>query len=193
MPIAKTTSMPGGAFRKTHPLDTHPAIRMGIPAPDHLSIFRSAAIASVLVPARFDAEAKSVLAAAVGDGLRFVAPGEWLAVSREETADAFAARLTIVLAGMGEVIDQSDARVLFDLSGPAVRAILAKGAGADLRVEAFPVGRSANVLVGHVTASLAATGQDRFEIAVTRSYAVSLLDDLLLMGREFGLSVGFSD
>ncbi|SIQ33234.1 sarcosine oxidase subunit gamma [Rhizobium sp. RU20A] len=191
--MTASTSSPAGTFRKVHPLDAHAAIRLGLPAPDHLAVIRSVAMASVLVAPAFEAEVKAVLSAALGDGLRFVAPGEWLAVSREDMPEGLVARLSVTLAGMADVVDQSDARVLLDLSGPAARTILAKGAGVDLRPDAFPPGASANVLIGHVAANLCACQPDRFEIAVTRSFAVSLLDDLLLMGREFGLSVGFSD
>lgn len=191
--MTTTTPSSSATFRKVHPLDAHSAIRLGLPAPDHLAVIRSAAMASVLIAPAFEAEAKAVLLSALGAGLRDVSPGEWLAVSRDEVPEGLLGRLSVTLAGMADVIDQSDARVLLDLSGPAVRAILAKGAGVDLRPDAFPVGRSANVVIGHVAANLAAVAPDRFEIAVTRSYAVALTDDLLLMGREFGLSVGFSD
>ncbi|MNL70924.1 Sarcosine oxidase, gamma subunit family [compost metagenome] len=79
------------------------------------------------------------------------------------------------------------------LSGPGARPILAKGIGVDLHPAAFALGGSTNVLCGHIAINLARTGEDTFELIVSRSFAESLFDDLMTMGRAFDLSVAFSD
>jgi sarcosine oxidase subunit gamma len=95
--------------------------------------------------------------------------------------------------GRAYVVDQSDGRAVFRLAGPNARSILAKGIGLDLHPAVFALGGSANVLCGHIPVNLARTDENAFELIVARSYAESLFDDLMRMGRAFDLTAAFSD
>ncbi|WP_426126599.1 sarcosine oxidase subunit gamma [Pararhizobium sp. PWRC1-1] len=175
-----------------HPLDGLLPLEPGIRAVDHLDVPRAVAISSVMA---MDGEEASVTAglAASGDvSVRFAGPGEWLALSQLETPEGLHRNLSLLLAETAYVFDQSDGRVVFRLSGPNVRRILAKGIATDLYPAAFEIGTSSNALCGHIGVNLARTGENEFELIVMRSFAAALFDDLRVMGREFDLSAGFS-
>lgn len=175
-----------------HPLDDLLPLEPGIRAVDHLDVPRSSAIVSVMA---MDGEESSVtagLAASGGVSIRFTGPGKWLAVSQSETPESLHRNLSLLLAETAYFVDQSDGRVVFRLSGPNVRRILAKGIATDLHPAIFETGTSVNVLCGHISINLARTGENEFELIVMRSFAVALFDDLKVMGREFDLSAGFS-
>lgn len=175
-----------------HPLESRIPADPGIRAVDHLDVPQHVAIATVMAADGGDAFVAAALAAAGDLSLRFVAPGEWLALSQLDTPEILQRNLSLLLAEAAHIVDQSDGRVLLRLSGPNVRRILAKGIATDLHPNVFEVGTSSNVLCGHISVNLARTGENEFEIIVMRSFAESLFDDLKTMGREFDLSVGFS-
>lgn len=179
-------------YMSRHPLDDLLPLQSGIRAVDHLDVPRAFAIASVMA---MDGEEASVTAglAASGDvSVRFAGPGEWLTVSQSETPEGLHRNLSLLLAETAYVFDQSDGRVVFRLSGPNVRRILAKGIATDLHPAIFEIGTSSNVLCGHISVNLARTGENEFELIVMRSFAIALFDDLRVMGREFDLSADFS-
>lgn len=175
-----------------HPLQDLLPLEPGIRAVDHLEIPRAQAIASVMAMEAEEAAVTAGLAASGDVSIRFVGPGEWLVVSQSETPQELHRSLSLLLADNAYIFDQSDGRVVFRLSGPNVRRILAKGVGTDLHVSAFDIGTSSNVLCGHISVNLSRTGENEFELIVMRSFAQSLFNDLLLMGREFDLSADFS-
>jgi heterotetrameric sarcosine oxidase gamma subunit len=121
--------------------------------------------------------------------LRDCAPGEWLIVSTASGA-AVVENLLGEIAGASPV-DQSDGRVLLRMSGPNVRKILAKCVAVDLHSDAFAIGASANMLCCHVAANLACSDADAFEIIVPRSFAGSVFEQVMEMGREFALTAAF--
>ncbi|HTO31668.1 MAG TPA: sarcosine oxidase subunit gamma family protein [Pararhizobium sp.] len=175
-----------------HPLEGRIPSEPGIRAVDHLDVPQNVAIATVMAAEGGDAFVTAALAAAGDLSVRFVGPGEWLALSQTDTPEVLCRNLSLLLADAAHIFDQSDGRVLLRLSGPNVRRILAKGVGPDLHPAVFEIGTSSNVLCGHVGINLARVGENDFELIVMRSFAESLFDDLKLMGREYGLSVGFS-
>lgn len=175
-----------------HPLDGVLPLEPGIRAVDHLDAPRTVAIVSVMAMEGEEASVTAGLAASDNVSVRFSAPGEWLAVSQSETPQSLHLNLSLLLAETAYVFDQSDGRVVFRLSGPNVRRILAKGIATDLHPAVFEVGTSSNVLCGHISVNLARTGENEFELIVMRSFAVALFDDLRVMGREFDLSADFS-
>lgn len=175
-----------------HPLKELIPAQPGIRAVDHLEISSRQAIMTLLSMPGREADVAAAMAAAEDIALRYVSPGEWLALSRIATPDDLARDLSLRLADAAHCFDQSDGRVLLRLSGPNARRILSKGVGTDLHPSAFDIGRSSNILCGHIGVNLARTGENEFELIVTRSLAVSLFDDLRRMGREFDLSFGFS-
>ncbi|WP_411035695.1 sarcosine oxidase subunit gamma [Shinella sp. BYT-45] len=159
---------------------------------NHLAVHRATAIAMVLAAPGRTAEAAGILVADGAFEARFSGPGEWLALSEVHAPETLAAELAVRLGDFAYVVDQSHGRVALTLSGPHVARILANGIAADLHPAAFPVGRAANVLCNRVPVNLARTGEDCFDLVVTRSFAEALVDDLKVMARSFGLSVDFA-
>ncbi|NRP70097.1 hypothetical protein ILFOPFJJ_00975 [Ensifer psoraleae] len=167
----------------------------GAPRPagvNHLAIAHRQAVAMVLAQAGEEDTVQRALSQTTEFILRFCASGEWLVVSENDTPEGLQRRLDALCAGRAYIVDQSEARVLFRLSGPSTRRILAKGVGLDLHPAAFATGASANALCGHVAVNLARTGDDTFELIAPRSFAESLFDDLMAMGREYDLTAAFA-
>lgn len=162
-------------------------------AADHLMIGHWRTMATVLARAGQAEAVRRAIGSAPELSLRFSGPGEWLVVSEVEAPSGLVRRLEELCDGGAYVVDQSDGRVVFRLTGPNVRSILAKGIGLDVHPAAFSLGGSANVLCGHIPVNLARTDEDTFELIVPRSYAESLFDDLMRMGRAFDLTAAFSD
>lgn len=112
----------------------------------------------------------------------------------------------------GTLVDLSEARVRLRLSGPAGRAVFAKGLPIDLRPEVFGIGAFAQSVFHHVdvlvhrvgdadAAAAAAAGETVapsgdpdgvpvFEILVARGFAVALVDALLEAAAEHGVALG---
>jgi methylglutamate dehydrogenase subunit D len=116
--------------------------------------------------------------AAVGTG-----PGSWL-VTRDEAGNAFSEVLKAAVGESASVADQSDAYAILRLAGPTLRETLAKLVPIDLHARAFGVGAVAGTLLGHINALLwrledGADGQAVFEVAVYRSMAACLWQELL--------------
>jgi sarcosine oxidase subunit gamma len=84
------------------------------------------------------------------------------------------ARLVRVLEGLAGVTDQSDLWACFVVSGGSVREVLSRVVPVDIRSAQFRVGALASTRAGHLDVLLLRTGEDRFEIAVARSYAQDL-------------------
>lgn len=181
------------AYISRHPLEARLAATPGIRAVDHLEVPRRCAIATVMAKDGEERSTSTALASLGNVSLRFAGPGEWLAVSQSQASHAFQHRLSGLLAETAHVVDQSDGRILLRLSGPNVRRILAKGVGTDLHPSVFGLGAASNVLCGHISINLVRTGENEFELIVQRSFAESLFEDLMRMGREFDLSADFSD
>lgn len=120
-------------------------------------------------------------------------PGAWLAC-REHGGYAFSESLAETLSGLASVTDQSDAFAVLRLSGPRVKAVLAKGVFLDLADEAFPHGHAAATQCGHVGVTLwrlasEEAGDPVYEVAMFRSYAESFWHWLSLNAAEYGLVV----
>lgn len=179
-------------YTSRHPLEDLLPLKPGIRAVDHLDSPRAMAIAAVMAMDGEEAAVAAGLAASGDVQVRFTGPGEWLILSQSETPEELHRNLSLLLAETAYIVDQSDGRVVFRLSGPNVRRILAKGIASDLHPAVFEIGTSSNVLCGHISVNLARTGENEFELIVMRSFAGSLFGDLSVMGREFDLSADFS-
>lgn len=123
--------------------------------------------------------------AAYGAGacpLREIGPGQWLivGVGAGSLAEARAA-----LAPGFALSDQTHGRVRLSLAGPRAADLLAKGMAVNLAL--LPMGGAAQTLFGHIGITLARTGPEAFELAVLRGFALSLWDELILLGREYGI------
>lgn len=91
------------------------------------------------------------------------------------------------LSPSAAVVDQSHGRVRIAIEGPRATSALAKGTAVDLDTGQFQVGQSTQTLLGHIAIHMTRIGVDSFELIVLRSFALSLWDDLITMGREFGV------
>ncbi|MGB3875525.1 sarcosine oxidase subunit gamma [Shinella zoogloeoides] len=178
-------------YQAVHPLDgTIGAISAR--RANHLAVHRALAIAVVLAAPGRKAEAAGILVADGAFEARFAGPGEWLVLSEAHAPETLAAELAVRLGDHAHVVDQSHGRTAVTLSGPDAARILANGVGIDLHIEAFPVGRAANVLCNHLSVNLARTGETRFDLVAMRSFAGALVDDLKIMARSYDLSVDFA-
>jgi sarcosine oxidase subunit gamma len=126
------------------------------------------------------------LAAAGRFTLRTAGPDKWLVLAPAAEAARLMAELRKALADTASPLDQSDGRVLIELSGSEAREALAKGTGVDLDPSVFPVGHSAITAFGHVTVHLTHSAEDAYELIVMRSYSEALWETLVEAVREFG-------
>ena len=158
-----------------------PGVRLGLPeAPTILHILASRSKRDA-VAAKLDK-----MAAAGRFILRTAGPDKWLALAPAAEASRLMAELRTALADAASLLDQSDGRVLIELSGGEAREVLAKGTGIDLDPSVFPVGHSAITSFGHLTVHLTRASADSYDLIVTRSYADALWETLLEAAREFG-------
>jgi sarcosine oxidase subunit gamma len=89
--------------------------------------------------------------------------------------------------------DQSDSRLIVELSGPATPGILAKLAPIDFHPRAFPVGATALTSLEHVGCQITRIGDEpAYELMTFRSFADSVLHGVLTAGAEFGVDVASS-
>ncbi|MET0747737.1 MAG: sarcosine oxidase subunit gamma family protein [Rhizobium sp.] len=181
------------AFTNRHVLEDQVAGFRAQPNADHLSVIRHVAIFSVLARAGHEDWALAALKAMPDVSVRTVGPGEWLAVSETLGVDSLARDFAMLDAERLSIFEQSDGRAVLRLSGPNVRRILAKCVAVDLHPDVFAEGRSGTMLCCHVSANVARTGVDTFEIAVMRSFAGTVFDEVMEMGREFAMTAGFAD
>ncbi|MBD8877176.1 sarcosine oxidase subunit gamma [Roseibium polysiphoniae] len=124
---------------------------------------------------------------AEGAGLRPNGPGNWFVVCDAQPPRESLEALSKTLEGRAELLDQSHGRTRIKVSGPKVTQMLAKGTAIDLREHQFAPGQSAPTLFGHISAQLTRVSPENFEILVLSSFALSLWDSLIVMGREFGI------
>jgi methylglutamate dehydrogenase subunit D len=109
-----------------------------------------------------------------------VGPARWLFLgqSMEELA---------LLHDMASLSDHSDGYAVFEIWGPAARAALAKGVPVDLHPDSF-TDHVAVTVIAHIDAIVWRRSQNRFAIAVFRSYAESFWHWLSASAAEFGLT-----
>jgi sarcosine oxidase subunit gamma len=101
-----------------------------------------------------------------------LAPTRYFAVGPR--AEALSSRLAKALAGLAAVTDQSDLWAFFTISGTHVRESLARLVPIDLDPARFRIGDLALTRAGHLDVRLWRVGEDRYDIAVARSYAEDL-------------------
>jgi heterotetrameric sarcosine oxidase gamma subunit len=183
----------GVVFTNRHVLEEQIAGFRAQPNADHLAVVRHVAIFSVLAHAGHEDWALAALKAMPDVSMRTVGPSEWLAVSETLGVDSLARDFAMLDSGRLSFFEQSDGRALLRLSGPNVRGILAKCLAVDLHPDVFVEGHSGTMLCCHVSANVARVGTDTFEIVVMRSFAGTMFDELMEMGREFALTAAFAD
>jgi methylglutamate dehydrogenase subunit D len=92
-----------------------------------------------------------------------------------------------VPASFGTVTCLSHSRVRLAVDGPQARAVLAKGISVDLHPRSFAVGAFAQTGLQHTGVLLERCAQDRYELYVLRTFAVSIWEWLL----DAALPVGY--
>jgi heterotetrameric sarcosine oxidase gamma subunit len=181
------------AFANRHVLEDLVAGFRSQPGADHVAISRRVTIFSVLAHSGSEEWTLAALKAMPEVSVRNVGPGEWLVVSETIGADSLERDLSMLDAQRASFFEQSDGRAVLRIAGPNARRILAKCVAVDLHPDVFGQGQSAAMLCCHVSANVARTGPDAFEIVVMRSFAGTLFEELMEMGREFRLTAGFAD
>jgi sarcosine oxidase subunit gamma len=113
------------------------------------------------------------------------APGRWLAVS--ETRADLADELAGALGEHAAITEQSDAVIVFDLAGPRVLDMLAKGVMVDLDPAVFKPGDVAVTDIAHIGATLWRTAETSYRVLVARSFAPAFSRFLVASAAEYGL------
>jgi heterotetrameric sarcosine oxidase gamma subunit len=119
-----------------------------------------------------------------------ISPNTWIAV-HESAGNAFAESLEPLLSDRAAVADQSDAYVIFRLTGPRTRATLAKLVPIDVHPRNFRVNDIAQTVCGYIGVTLwrledGMQGEPTFEIWAGRSLAASLEQSIRHGAAEFG-------
>src|SRR5882757_446209 len=108
-----------------------------------------------------------------GDGAAHVlglGPDEWLVVAAPTAADSLEADFSDV----GSIVDVSAQRTTLELTGAAVRQVLAHGCALDLHPTVFGVGRCAQTMLAHAQVIIWHYAPDEFRVLVRPSFAVYL-------------------
>jgi methylglutamate dehydrogenase subunit D len=126
------------------------------------------------------------------DSMNFMwaGPGRWLAGTSAQTGASLEAMLRDELSGVASVINQTDGRCVFRISGSSVREVLAKGIPIDLDPRVFGPGDTALTLVGHINVHLWQVDRTpSYEFAVPRSFAASFCEWLFAAAASHGLII----
>jgi sarcosine oxidase subunit gamma len=119
-----------------------------------------------------------------------VGPQQWIASAGTTGVADFVARLRADLGAYAAVIDQSDSRLVINVSGPRMRDVLAKGVPVDLDRSGFKVGDVAVTLVAHIGMQIDMLDDaPTFQLMAPRSMAGSFWSWLCASAAEFGYDV----
>jgi len=116
-------------------------------------------------------------------------PDQWLASAEAAEAAGFAAKLRARVGPFAAVSDQSDARLVLQLSGPRVRDVLAKGLAIDLHPKSFKPGDVANTLIAYVGVQIDMLDDATWQLTAPRSMAGTFWSWLSASAAEFGYDV----
>jgi methylglutamate dehydrogenase subunit D len=130
------------------------------------------------------------------DSLNFIwaGPGRWLARTSAQTGASLEAMLRGELSGVASVINQTDGRCVFRISGANLREVLAKGLPIDLDPRAFGPGDTALSLIGHINVHFWQVDRaPTYDFAVPRSFAASFCEWLFAAAASHGLAFRAAD
>jgi methylglutamate dehydrogenase subunit D len=116
-------------------------------------------------------------------------PTQWMASAEGTEAEGFTARLRARLGPFAAVTDQSDARLVLQLSGADVRDVLAKGVPIDLHPKVFKVGDVAVTQAAYIGMQIDRLDEATYQLATARSTAGSFWSWLSASAAEFGYDV----
>lgn len=115
-------------------------------------------------------------------------PAHWLVLTAR--AADLEARVQHHLGDTASVFDQSDSRVLLELSGPRARDVLAKGVPIDLDPAAFRVGDAAITTATHLSLVLwQVADAPVYRLLATRTYFGSVWHWFAASAAEYGCDV----
>ena len=118
-----------------------------------------------------------------------VAPAQWLLIDRDPSRPTIET-LRDSLSGAAVVVDQSDSRLILELSGECVRSTLAKGVPVDLDASVFKPGDAAQTVAAHIGLQVAMmTERPAFEVIAAASTAGSFWSWFAASAAEFSLDV----
>lgn len=120
--------------------------------------------------------------------LAWMSPDELLAVVSRERAEELTGELDASLATTHAlVVNVSDARSVFRISGKGAREVLAKGAPVDLSAAAFGPGQIRRTRLGQVACAFWMSGADQFDLICFRSVSGYMFDWLCTASKEGSL------
>ena len=174
--LERASARTGGALTvRERPFDTHVSLRM---EPG------SAATAEACLGTRVPRDPGTF---AAGDAaIAWLGPDEWLVIA--PPGAGVEAELRAALTGSRDgVVDVSDQRTTFELSGPRAREVLAAGCSLDLHASGFGPGRCAETLLARAGVILLAVDDTpTYHLLVRRSFAAYvtawLLDAMIELG-----------
>ena len=121
----------------------------------------------------------------------WLGPDEFLLLceaGKEQALEDQLMRLIDTAASTAAVTDVTDSLCVFDLQGPAVRKVLAKGCSLDLHHDAFIPGCCAQTMLALAGVTMMATAADRFLVICRTSFAPYLQHWLYDAGLEYGVA-----
>lgn len=120
-----------------------------------------------------------------------IGPGRWLFIQETDDPSGLAATLAEALGAHAAIVDLSDSRAVLRLTGPLLRAVLAKGLPIDLHPDRLGPNDAATSVIALINVQLwQIEAPPGFEIAVPRSYVGSFAAWLTASAAEFGLETG---
>lgn len=114
-------------------------------------------------------------------------PARWLALSDEDAE--LAATLAKAAGPLAAVTEQSDASIVFELTGARVPDVLAKGALIDLDPRVFQIGDAATTVISHLGVTLWRASEERWRLLVGRSVHAAFCRFLIASAAEYGLEL----
>lgn len=120
----------------------------------------------------------------------WIQPGAWMLTAPRGEEGVLAARAASAFAGLAAVEDQSHGRTTIAVSGPAARAVLARGCRLDLHPRAFGPGRAAGTQIAQVSCLVHQVDDaPGFELTVFSTLAEPFFHWLLEAGASHGVVV----
>jgi len=124
-------------------------------------------------------------------GVCWMSPDELLVLCAYDTVGSNVEKMRAALGNTHSLcVDVSDARAVFDVSGPHAREVLAKLTPVDLAPDQFTTGMFRRTRMAQVPAAFWLHEADRFRIICFRSQAQYVFD-LLTVASQRGSSVDF--
>jgi sarcosine oxidase subunit gamma len=115
-------------------------------------------------------------------------PGHWLVESNHPAMNFEA--IVQGFAACAAVVNQTDSRIMLDVSGPRVRDVLAKGLPIDLHDSRFRVGDVALTSASHIGVQIwQVDPSPLYRLSIARSYFGSLWQWLAASAAEYGCEV----